>query len=169
MDIEVWAAIPGYEEIYEASNNGRIRRIAAIHRAPKPPFYLRPQKMGRYFNVSLHRDGSQKSFLVHRLVMATFNGPNELEVNHIDGDKANNALSNLEYVTPKQNGEHAAKNGLTARGERQGSAKMTAEKVRLMRYLHQLGATKSMLTRKFKVSAMTTHYIIERVTWRHIR
>ena len=63
-----------------------------------------------YLTVSLY-DGSSpkkpKSFLVHRLVAGAYLGPSDLQINHKDGDKTNNAVSNLEYVTCKENVRHA--------------------------------------------------------------
>lgn len=60
-------------------------------------------------------DGSRKVFSVHRLILETFypvENSSELQVNHIDGDKTNNKLENLEWVTPKENVRHAFVTGL---------------------------------------------------------
>lgn len=69
-----------------------------------------------YKKVNLQNgDGSRKVFSVHRLVLASFSPRNDMEqlqVNHIDGDKTNNTLSNLEWVTAKENVAHAFKTGL---------------------------------------------------------
>ena len=52
-----------------------------------------------YFTVGLRKDNKQTTKKVHRLVMETFRGPSELTVNHIDHNRQNNSLINLEYVT----------------------------------------------------------------------
>jgi HNH endonuclease/NUMOD4 motif len=120
---EVWHQIPGYEGWYEASTYGRIRR----RDNDVPGKVLRGvlmKKKGR-LKVTLSVNNTRKDHFVHSLVAAAFLGskPPQLEVNHIDGDKLNNASFNLEYVTRKQNREHASKNELYA------CVKLTKEKV----------------------------------------
>lgn len=67
-----------------------------------------------YKKVTLCQGAKKQSFLVHRLVALCFLGPvpDGMEVNHIDGNKANNAADNLEYVTPSENRLHAIRLGL---------------------------------------------------------
>lgn len=91
---EIWKPIPGYEGRYWASNLGRIksrRKILKTHYSESG-----------YEKVSLYKHGKK----VHRLVMAAFEGEKpypEFEVNHKDGDRSNNKLDNLEYVTHYEN------------------------------------------------------------------
>lgn len=75
-------------------------------------------------------DGKKKTYRVHRLVMMAFvpiENADIMEVNHIDGDKTNNALSNLEWCTTSENQRHAFKKGLqkARRGEQSNFAKLT--------------------------------------------
>lgn len=65
-----------------------------------------------YLEVSLRVNGITVTKRVHRLVYEAFCGCTDLEVNHIDGDKANNSLANLEVCTRKENMEHAKRKGL---------------------------------------------------------
>ena len=67
-----------------------------------------------YYVVSLSRNGKEKKCRIHRLVAETFipNPENKSQVNHIDGNKLNNHISNLEWATPKENVRHAVDNGL---------------------------------------------------------
>lgn len=85
-----------------------------------------------YRSITTHVDGLEKTKLVHRLVAATFLGPCPARhyVNHIDGDKTNNAVTNLEYVTPKRNIEHARERGLMPK---RSWAKLTDEKVAIIK------------------------------------
>ena len=117
--IEKWRDVPGYDGFYMVSSIGRVKRIAgAIWEDRK---YKRDRilkyawKTCRYPNVSLYDcDGKKKTFSVHQLVAAAFLGlncccptcGNNLEINHKDGNRMNNQVENLEYVTRKQNMAH---------------------------------------------------------------
>ena len=93
---ERWLPIPGYEDIYEVSDRGRVRKIAL-----KPSF----NKKG-YPLVSLSRDGVAQKFLVHRLVMLAFAGPcpDRLMVRHLNGDPTDSRWpENLVYGTAVEN------------------------------------------------------------------
>lgn len=89
-------------------------------------------KYHRYVRVSLTVDGKRYNILLHRLLMETFRpveGMENLQVNHIDGDRNNNSLSNLEWVTPSENILHAFRHNLRKpmRGELNGKVKLTEE------------------------------------------
>lgn len=95
---EIWKDIPGYEGIYQASNTGFIRNRKGL--------ILKPMlnKFG-YYRVELFNIKSRKKYQVHRLVWEAFNGaiPTGLQVNHINEIKTDNALINLNLMTPKEN------------------------------------------------------------------
>lgn len=122
MDEEIWAPIAGYEDLYEVSNMGRFRSLPRIRRAKcgKTAFnkgkILTPQLSvaGRYLRVALSKDGKVRDEFAHRLVAAAFlpNPDNKPEVNHDDGDRTNNKVSNLEWSTRKENADHAVETGL---------------------------------------------------------
>lgn len=96
----------------------------------KRPIKGQPNSKG-YLRVVIHR----KAYFVHRLVAQLFipNPDNKPQVNHIDGNKLNNAVTNLEWVTNKENREHAVINGLHLRGERCPYAKLTQKDVDYIR------------------------------------
>lgn len=105
---EMWKSIAGYERLYEVSDFGNVRNVST-------GYILKPQadKAG-YCRVNLYKDKKMTHKSVHRLVAAAFI-PNMLskpEVNHKDGNKANNAAVNLEWVTPKENIKHSIASGL---------------------------------------------------------
>lgn len=99
---ETWLPIPGFEGIYDVSDRGNVRN-ATTGRVLKP--YA---ASGGYLRVNLRIDGGGKHLRVHRLVASAFirlPHPRE-QVNHIDLDKRNNAIENLEWVSGKENVRH---------------------------------------------------------------
>lgn len=110
---EVWKPVRGYEDRYEVSNTGKVRSLNYRHKGITKE--LKPTTEGKgYLMVGLCRDGSMKWGKIHRLVAEAFlpNPENKREVNHIDGDKKNNVVDNLEWVTASENMKHAFKIGL---------------------------------------------------------
>lgn len=120
---EIWKPIPGYEKFYEASNLGRIRScsrwIPCARSSQKHQFYhgrvlkTTPQTAG-YLAVHLSTKGVVHTSLVHRLVALTFipNPTNLREINHKNGIKTDNCISNLEWISSSENKKHAYKKGL---------------------------------------------------------
>jgi hypothetical protein len=116
--MEIWKAIPDHED-YEVSDFGRVRRIAPGRKTFVGKI-LRDQNTGAgYRSVALTKNGRAVRKYVHRLVALAFLGPppRGREVNHRDGDKLNNSLANLEYVTRSQNNDHAFALGLKPKGK----------------------------------------------------
>ena len=106
--METWKAIAGYEGIYEVSDQGRVKSLK--HGKEK---ILKPQKdTGGYLQVYLCKDGQKKTSLVHRLVAESFiQNPNNLEtINHKDEDKTNNTVTNLEWMSQKDNLNYGTRN-----------------------------------------------------------
>lgn len=105
---EIWKPIPEYEEYYEVSSLGRVRRIRT-GRILKNHI----DSYG-YLVVGLHVHSKQKTCFVHRLVAMTFipNPENKPQVNHINGIKTDNCSTNLEWATSSENMRHAYNTGL---------------------------------------------------------
>lgn len=109
---EIWKDVVGYEGLYQVSNLGRIKAMQKRgHKSVVMKYSIR--KDG-YCRILLSKNSEYKALYVHRLVAEAFltHADNECEVNHIDGNKANNNLSNLEWVTRSDNIKHALKCGL---------------------------------------------------------
>lgn len=113
-----WKTISGYTN-YEVSDEGEVRNHKT-GRLIKPSL-----SRGGYKKVNLRSDGIATSKKVHRLVAETFipNIENKSTVNHIDGDKSNNVVGNLEWNTHSENNKHAFDSGLSYRPVNSGVAK----------------------------------------------
>lgn len=103
---EIWKPV-ACNENYEVSNFGNIRNL-------KGHLLSQHDNGHGYKNVSLYYKGSHKILYVHRVVAEAFieNPENKSEVNHLDGNKGNNIVSNLEWCTRSENGKHAWNAGL---------------------------------------------------------
>jgi len=127
--MEVWKDIQGYEGIYQVSNLGRVRSLdrtmvlesGKIRRDKGVILKSIKHKTKGYCYVSLSRGGYFKRFLIHRLVAQSFleNNDNKPQVNHINGDKNNNSVENLEWCTEIENIHHAMNTGLLVRKSEQ--------------------------------------------------
>lgn len=114
-DEEIWKDIPGYEGLYKVSSFGRVLSLERIIDHPtrgnirlKQRFMSLTKCKDGYVKVGLSKNGYTKSCKISRLVATTFilNPDNKREVNHIDGNKSNDFVSNLEWASPKENIHH---------------------------------------------------------------
>jgi hypothetical protein len=108
--MEIYKTIKGYEKQYEVSNYGNVKSLKRIIIRSDGKKRTIPEKIKDgthnkgYKRISLiDFNGNSKSFYVHRLVMSAFIGDSDLYVDHIDGNKKNNNLNNLRYVTNSEN------------------------------------------------------------------
>lgn len=114
-----WKPIKDYEDLYMVSNTGLIKSLH-WNKEKLLKQVIRNNNYPYYF-VGLLKDGKRKYFAIHRLVAMTFipNPNNYEQVDHLDGNKLNNNVENLEWVTPKEN---------TNRAWKKGQAKYTKER-----------------------------------------
>lgn len=122
IDKELWKDVPNYEGIYEASTYGRIRtkdgKTTFDNRHGLRHWHSRIMKYRGHsaagHRVSLWINGTHKDWLVARLIAITFLGVPQVEmtVNHMDGNRLNNNIKNLEWLTREDNIRHAFKTGL---------------------------------------------------------
>lgn len=107
---------------------------------------------------------------IHRLLAEAFipNPLNLPQINHIDGNKINNALSNLEWVTAKQNMQHGFKIGIYKRGEARHTSKLTEEQVKTIRSRIEKGDMQKKIAEDFGVGQSAITAIKQKKTWTHI-
>lgn len=114
---EIWKDVVGYEGFYQVSNLGRVKSVGKydrLGRYHKERIKSTADNGNGYLIVNLKHNGKQQMKTVHRLVAEAFmiNPHNYCDINHIDGDKKNNHLDNLEFCTHSSNMLHAVKLGL---------------------------------------------------------
>lgn len=176
---EVWKPVQGYEGIYEVSNLGRVRSLDRVAEnrwgTTRPiPGTIRTIAVKRegYCFVNLFRKSKGKPMYVHRLVALAFlpNPDNLPQVNHKDGDKLNNALTNLEWCSKSDNCRHAIDHGLyeQARGESSGSAKVTESDVIEIRRLWAAGMLQKDIAARFGIGRKAVTKIVNRQRWKHV-
>lgn len=124
---EEWKDIKGYEGKYKISNLGRVKAIERKVRQGKGEYFIKEHELKTwidsvgYVSVGLTVDSKTKYFRIHRLIAEAFiPNPNNLPViNHLNGNKTDYRIENLEWTNQKQNSIHAVKTGLKKVTEKQ--------------------------------------------------
>jgi hypothetical protein len=174
LDSQARRPIPGYEGIYEIDRQGNVYTLkpSNVYKAD----HMRsgsPDPVG-YIRIALNRNGQTKFRLIHRLLMLVWNpvdNSDDLDVNHIDGNKANNSLSNLEWVTHQQNIEHARKvlkKWSDQRGSKTPGSKLTEEGVKEIRRLKAEGMSQTKIAAIYGVTQVNISMIVRRKLWAHV-
>ena len=136
---EIWKDVKDYEGLYQVSNLGNVRKLRFINNIANKEkiFMITPQLINSgYYKVMLSKNGGYKNKTLHRLAAETFipHPENKPQVNHKDGNKANNRVETLEWCSQSENIKHAYKNNLTkpfAKG-RFGKNSLKAKKVNML-------------------------------------
>lgn len=134
---EEWRDVPDSDGAYKVSSRGRVMRVKAGRGTRAGRVLKASLDAYGYPMVVVRKNGKPYTSCVHRLVAAAFLGPRPdgYCVNHRDGKPKNNDLSNLEYVTPAENSQHAVRLGLIKSGEDNHNAKLTRKQVKQIRGL----------------------------------
>lgn len=180
---EVWFDIPELGGAYQITRGGKIRRLGrVVHRKNGAPMMVREKELTPYMlpigysAVSISMDGKKMTLYMHRLLAGLFIkkpfGKNE--INHIDGNKGNNSLENLEWCTHQENMEHAAKTGLSGPspigpGERCPAAKLNDVKVKDIKERLVTGEKQKYISNIYGVSQGTIGSISTGKTWGHVK
>ena len=165
---EIWKNISGYEGFYQVSNKGRVKSLKWAGGKIMKPSEIR----GGYLGTNLYNHSSH-AVRVHQLVAEAFipNPENKPCVNHIDGNKQNNCVENLEWVTYSENTLHAHRNNLikTKKGSEVYNAKLTDEQVRYIRknYIpRDKNFSAVALAKKFNVSPEIISFVVRNLHYK---
>lgn len=172
---EEWRDIKGYEGYYQVSNLGRIRSVKRIlcdgktRRGAVIKGF--PDRNG-YYRIVLYKEAKMHRYMVHRLVASTFidNPHNYPMINHIDEDKSNNTVNNLEWCDCKYNINYGTRTK-RASGENTKNSKLTINNVKEIRNIYipkskEFGAMA--LANKYGVSQSAIVRAVSKRNWKYI-
>lgn len=166
MEKRIHDFLPEIKDYYTITSEGKIFSDNSGE------MKLRNKSKTDYQIINLSKeDGTKKTFRVHRLVLMAFNLVKDfetLEVNHIDGNKKNNNLSNLEWVTCSENQKHAFQLGLQKprRGEKSNLSKLTKENIEEIFELRKQGKTQKEIADIVKCTPSNISCILKGKTWK---
>lgn len=180
MQKEIWRDAKCINDFYEVSNFGRIRSKDRIIVYSNNSTHFHKGRVLKQMNhpagykfVSIRVKGISKSFFIHRVVGLTFinNIHNKPQINHKDGNKANNNLYNLEWCNPSENGIHAYKTGLSKKqiGENASQSKLKNKDVINIKYLYNKGISQGKIAKRYNINQTSVHNIVKGKTWGHIK
>lgn len=153
---EIWKDIPGFEGFYQVSNFGNVKTVGRYgynpgSRRTKPfKFWIKERVLRPDVNTSGYKyvilcvDSNKKPIMIHTAVAITFLGERtkNMSIDHIDGNKMNNCVSNLEYVTYRENNLRAYRTGCKKIGRESSKSKIKTEeqedRIIYLRYIEKL-------------------------------
>lgn len=181
LNIEIWHDIKNYEGYYQVSNFGNVkgldRKITTVYgkqRLLKGKMMKLVKDRDGYLTVKLSKNNTLKHGKVHRLVAESFLDEISYknEVNHIDGNKENNKIENLEWCTSSENRKHAVENRLLkVVGSENPMSKLNEENVTKIRALYNENKKQNnilKLATEFGVSFQTIWEIVAFKSWKHL-
>ena len=163
-----WVKIPDFPR-YFINEDGEVLSKARYKQGRRLKPVLHHE--GYYF-VTLRKDGQSFHRNVHKLLALVFIGPppsEKHEVNHRDGNKVNNAISNLEWVTHAENMAHAAAYGLYQRGEKHSNARLKRHQVAEIKLRLSRGERPREIARHYDISDGSIYAIEKGANWKHVR
>lgn len=172
-----WYDVPGFEGVYQINTLGECRsldRVTAYGRKKKGQILKAYSYKGHYLVYDLRdKEGNRKPKSVHRLLAEMFisNPENKTQVNHKDGDKLNNALDNLEWVSPSENIQHAIDIGVHKykRGLENHNSKLSEQQVKEIKHLRaKYGYGSLKISHMFPVGRTAIQNILDGKTYKDV-
>lgn len=173
---EIWKDITGWEGQYQVSNFGRARSLDRVYIDTRGAVQNLKGKVlvgsncNGYISIKLCYAHKAKFAFLHRMVAIEFipNPENKPFVNHLDGNKRNCHVSNMEWATRLENARHASLTGLQKKGTQTPSAVLTEEIVAELRKLHQSGKGPSEISRLYNFKVNTVYQALMKKSWKHV-
>jgi hypothetical protein len=168
--------IPGYNGMYEIDRAGVVYATFPFKGQPAGRKLKTRIDRAGYVHTALSKNKRSQHRTIHRLVMLAWQpveNSHELDVNHIDGNKQNNHLSNLEWLSHADNIRHAgmvlnAWEKRNQRGDTAGHHKLTSADIRGIRILRDEGKTQQEIALVYGVSQENIGAILRGRTWGHV-
>lgn len=152
-----WKPIKNYEDYYLVSDTGKVK---SIHTYNKSKPHILAGHLGKrgYWVVDFSVKQKRKNLKIHRLVAEMFvpNPQHKPQVNHKDGNKLNNHVGNLEWVTQAENSVHAKENGLLKPYNHKRASKLTPK---IAINIYQASGSHRQIAKKYKVGTSTVTHI----------
>jgi len=163
-------AIRNFEGKYEVTSDGQVISLNYNNTGKEQVLKGRPDTKG-YLGVVLHKNNKPCHRRIHRLVAETFipNVDSKENINHINGNKLDNRIENLEWVSVSENLKHAFKIGLKSnKGEKNNSSKLKDSDIPKIFELHSQGYEIKQIALIYKVHHDTIRDVLNRKTWSHV-
>lgn len=160
---EIWKDIINYEGLYKVSNLGRVKDYKGNLKST----YINNKG---YYCLSLYKDGKTHHPTLHRVVATAFipNLESYSQVNHIDGNKQNNIVTNLEWCNQRQNYDHGMNKFLYSKNEDHYFAKLTNEIVKCIPELYKLGFTRATVAKILEINPSSLEAIEKKISYREL-
>jgi hypothetical protein len=178
MAKEEWRDMPGFEGLYQVGNQGRMRNHPNSRgKGRTPGAMVQPRKSGwkgQYLVYRLWKGNKEKAIYAHRAVLIAFVGEppgKNYQANHKDGNKHNNHVSNLEWVTPLENQKHRYDVlGKHQYGELNGSNKYSEAQIKRVLALYDSGKyTQRQIAEMVGIDYRYIHSIVHGRAWKYLR
>lgn len=161
--MEIWKKILEYEGLYEVSNTGKVRDLKGNIK----PMYKNNKG---YLCLSLYYNGKTYHPTIHRLVAKAFipNPDNYSQINHIDCNKDNNIVDNLEWCNQRYNYDEGMKTFQYSKNEEHYFAKLKNSDIPMVYNLYKLGFTRVTVSRIFNVNPSSLEAIEKGISYREL-
>jgi hypothetical protein len=175
---EIFMDVIGYEGLYQVSNLGRVKGLPKQVKMPNGSLkfyteYIKKSCISKtgYERMTLNKNGVRRNHTIHKLVYDSFIGIKikKHQINHIDGNKLNNKINNLEYITASENIKHAFRIGLKKSflGNTHANSKISRDVAIKIKYDHK-NLYQWQVAEKYNVSQQLVGLIRSGKRWPHI-